>query len=78
MLEEMAAKPGLPWYSRVSDQPCFRSEFSGEPRYQAVLDSILGRKRLLRERLPTTLERYDLIDEPYIRPTLAVRNPATR
>ena len=58
MLERMTQERGMPWYPRVRDQPCFRRKFDGNPRYQAVLDALLERKRQQRERVPSTLERF--------------------
>ena len=65
LLEEMADKRGLPWYPRVRDAPCFRKALVDEPRYQAVLDTIVERQRRLRDRLPATLARFGLTDIAY-------------
>jgi hypothetical protein len=76
LLEQMTRKRGLPWYPRVSDDPCFRKAFDGAPRYQAILDSIVERKRRLRERLPETLARFGLTDVAYTPPT-TVKTPGS-
>jgi DNA-binding winged helix-turn-helix (wHTH) protein/TolB-like protein/tetratricopeptide (TPR) repeat protein len=68
MLERMSRKRGLPWYPRVRDAPCFRKALGDDPRYHVVLDSIVERRRQLRERLPATLERFGLTDIANTRP----------
>jgi len=68
MLEKMTGKRGLPWYPRVRDDPCFRKALGDDPRYQAVLDSIVEKRRQLRERLPATLRRFGLADVAYTPP----------
>lgn len=77
MLEQMARKPGLPWYPRVRDDPCFRKALADAPRYHAVLESILDRRRQLRERLPDTLDRFGLSNGAHVAP-IGSKRPAQR
>ncbi len=56
-LEKIPGKVGLPWYPVLSDQPCFRKRLAGNPRYEAILESVVERKRKLREVLPSTLQQ---------------------
>jgi TolB-like protein/DNA-binding winged helix-turn-helix (wHTH) protein/Tfp pilus assembly protein PilF len=55
-LERVVESPGLLWYPVLVDAPCFK-KFEGEPRYQAVVESIERRQEILRDRLPDTLQR---------------------
>ena len=60
VLERIENSPGLAWYPVVRDQPCFQ-KFVDEPRYQAVVASLENRKAELRDRLPDTLARFQLV-----------------
>ena len=61
LLERIPGTAGLPWFPVLVDEPCFR-KYSSEPRYLAVVQAIEGRKRLLRDRLPDTLARFQTVD----------------
>ena len=67
-LERLAKSRALPWYPIIKDQPCFRKRFAGNPRYEAVLETIVERKKRLRERLPDTLQRLGVADDPTTQP----------
>jgi hypothetical protein len=57
ILERVVESPGLLWYPVLVDSPCFR-KFKDEPRYQAVVQSVELRQKILRDRLPDTLQRF--------------------
>jgi hypothetical protein len=61
LLERIPGTAGLPWFPVLVDEPCF-SKYSAEPRYQAVVKAIEDRMRLLRDRLPDTLARFQTVN----------------
>ena len=56
-LERVVESHGLVWSPMLQDSPCFK-RLAEEPRYQQVVARIEERKRVLRERLPTTLSAH--------------------
>ena len=58
-LERVEESPGLLWYPILVDSPCFQ-KFADEPRYQAVVQSVELRQKILRDRLPETLQRFKI------------------
>jgi TolB-like protein/DNA-binding winged helix-turn-helix (wHTH) protein/Tfp pilus assembly protein PilF len=60
ILERVVESPGLLWYPILLDSPCFQ-KFKGEPRYQAVVQSIELRQKILRDRLTATLQRFRVL-----------------
>ncbi|NNF61509.1 MAG: tetratricopeptide repeat protein [Gammaproteobacteria bacterium] len=56
-LERVMDSPGLLWYPVLVDSPCFR-KFKDEKRYKAVVNSVELRQKVLRDRLPETLQRF--------------------
>ena len=59
-LERVVESPGLLWYPILVDSPCFQ-KFKDEPRYQAVVQSVELRQKILRDRLPDTLQRFRVV-----------------
>jgi len=59
-LERVVESPGLLWYPILVDSPCFQ-KFKDEPRYQAVVQSVELRQKILRDRLPDTLQRFRVL-----------------
>jgi len=60
-IERVSAAHGLPWLPQLQDSPCFK-RIAKEPRYLALIEHLQERQRLLRERLPATLQKYGVAD----------------
>jgi serine/threonine protein kinase/cytochrome c-type biogenesis protein CcmH/NrfG len=52
---------GLPFLYLLQDSPCFK-RIAKEPKYVALIEHLMERKRMWRERLPATLEEYGVAD----------------
>jgi len=60
ILARVVESPGLLWYPILLDSPCFQ-KFKDEPRYQAVVQSVELRQKILRDRLTDTLQRFRVV-----------------
>lgn len=58
-LEKVVDSPGLLWYPLLVDSPCFR-KFENEPRYRAVVAAIDKRMKDMRDKVPLTLQQFQL------------------
>ena len=56
---QIIQSPRLPTLYLVRDASCTR-KFHGDPRYEEVIDHVEQRQREFRERVPQTLERFDV------------------
>jgi serine/threonine protein kinase/TolB-like protein/cytochrome c-type biogenesis protein CcmH/NrfG len=61
VLDNIRVSQGLAWMPVLRDSPCFR-RVADEPRYQELLAYLEMRQAKLRERLPITLQQYEVTD----------------
>jgi TolB-like protein/Tfp pilus assembly protein PilF len=59
LLARMKETSRLPWNPELRDQYCLK-RYADEPVYQDILDHFDQRRAALRERLPATLEKFDV------------------
>ncbi len=59
-IESLNTLPNIVWLPWLKDHTCFQ-KFVDEPRYQAVVSAIEERLTAIRERLPQTLKRQELL-----------------
>lgn len=59
-LQRVTESPGLLWYPVLVDSRCFR-KYSDNLKYQSIVQSVEQRQKILRDRLPATLQRFQII-----------------